>query len=97
MRQVTSRTADVISVLEAFFPGDRNVQSKPLKRWRHLLPLPAAAAAFVALAFALQHTANCARCIPVAAWLRRACAAALLLGVLLFVVELHTVTNFTFR
>ena len=37
---VSHRTADLVSVLEAFFPKDRRVMSRPPKHWPHLLVGP---------------------------------------------------------
>ena len=40
LRSVTQRTADLVSVLESFFPKDRQVRSRLPKHWPHLLVGP---------------------------------------------------------
>jgi hypothetical protein len=97
-RSVTAKTsADLVSVLEAFFPGDRSVRHYPPKRMRALLVLPTVAALCFIQAHLLLRIEGCASCSPAAAWLYRLCALALLLGALFMLNELHTVTNFTMR
>ena len=95
-QSVTTRTADVVSMLEVFFPGDRRVSSQRWwpKRWRHLLIFPALSLLFFAHAAFLRAN-GCTGCVGLSRWLGKAAALAFVLGMLLFVGECHTVLNFT--
>ena len=93
VESVTSRTADLVSMLEVFFPGDRRVSSRRWwpKRWRHLLVLPTLSALCLAHSTVLKANGN----VSLARAMGGVSALLLVLGVALFVGELHTVLNFT--
>ena len=55
LRSVTQRTADLVSVLESFFPKDRQVRSRLPKHWPHLLVGPAIGGLCLLMASRARH------------------------------------------
>lgn len=96
---VTARTNDVISVLEAFFPGDRTVRSRPAKHAHRLLALPALGAFCFVLGLLAARFGwlDLLEGVSEADWLRGVGTLACVLGVLIFYLANHPVTNFTAR
>lgn len=96
---VTTRTNDVVSVLETLFPGDRQVRSRRAKGAERLLVMPAiGVVCFLLGIFAARFGwLDFFESVAEADWLRRVGALACVLGLLGYYLANHPVTNFTVR